>query len=150
MQAYYDMSGGAVTFHGKYRVPVPTTIAAEVAMRNGTLPETSPAPLNTMSSFLSETSFLDPDGVDVYGWAVLDTMRENGDGPCRQVWAHVHLLAAFFSLAHSLGLSCCLAIQQSRDVCALCMLSSYCPKSCVYEKHSTQPERFTFNHRHAH
>jgi len=106
MQAYYDMSGGAVTFHGKYRVPVPTTIAAEVALRNGTLPETSPTPLNTMSSFLSETSFLDPDGVDVYGWAVLDTMRENGDGPCRQVWAHGDFLPALYSPAHALGLSC--------------------------------------------
>lgn len=77
------MSGGMVTFHGKARVPTPATVMAELSKRNGQyVPPDSPAPLNSLPPTLTESSYLDPDGVDVYGWAVLNQMRENGDGSC--------------------------------------------------------------------
>jgi hypothetical protein len=82
LQAYYDMSGGMVTFHGKARVPSPATVMSELQYRNGSAPESSPAPFNTMNGYLTEKSYLDPDGVDVYGWAVLNDMR-NTEGLCK-------------------------------------------------------------------
>jgi hypothetical protein len=33
--------------------------------------------------YITDKSFQDPDGVDVYGWAVLDSMRTPGDGQCK-------------------------------------------------------------------
>jgi hypothetical protein len=82
LQAYYDMSGGMVTFHGKARVPSPATVMSELQYRNGSAPESSPAPFNTMNGYLTDKSYLDPDGVDVYGWAVLNDMR-NTEGQCK-------------------------------------------------------------------
>lgn len=77
------MSGGQVTFHGRARVPSPTSLEAEILVRNGSVPDSSPMPLNTAAGALTDKSYFDPDGVDVYGWAVLDSMRVNGDGACR-------------------------------------------------------------------
>lgn len=78
------MSGGMVTFHSKMRVPTPAMAMAELAIRNGSKPPPdAPMALNTMAAYLTDTSYQDPDGVDVYGWAVLNEMRENGDGSCK-------------------------------------------------------------------
>lgn len=72
-----------ITFHGKTRVPTPAASMAELAIRNGSRPPPQdPMLLNSMPGYITEKSYLDPDGVDVYGWATLDAMRENGDGNC--------------------------------------------------------------------
>jgi hypothetical protein len=92
-RAYYDNSGGSVSFHSKLRVPTPATLASEVAVRNGSAAAAAaaataatagplPASAGGLQPQLTEKSFLDPEGVDVFGWATLDTMRE-GDGTCR-------------------------------------------------------------------
>jgi hypothetical protein len=47
-QAYFDMSGGLVTFHGKARVPVPNIQDAEAILKNASQPDSSPVPINTL------------------------------------------------------------------------------------------------------
>lgn len=108
MQAYYDMSGGRVTFHSKLRVPVPsgysllrggsaaaatqsdgTVSAAGAPLDPGSLPPSLPAYVVPSEPVETATSYLDPDGVDVYGWATLDAMRdEAGSCRCVRVWCN--------------------------------------------------------------
>eukprot|EP00882_Tetradesmus_deserticola_P002419 GHRQ01002579.1.p1 GENE.GHRQ01002579.1~~GHRQ01002579.1.p1 ORF type:complete len:766 (+),score=185.71 GHRQ01002579.1:147-2300(+) len=101
-RAYYDMTGGRVTFHSKLRVPVPSgysllgsAAAAPVPQddRNvsaeGATPDPQPPPPPSPPDYVvssepveTATSYLNPDGVDVYGWATLDAMRDEA-GNCR-------------------------------------------------------------------
>lgn len=114
-QAYYDLSGGKITFHSKLRVPVPsgyslsptpepTVIVQNQPGGDGSSPapdgsttpvpdppqpppepSPSPPPYTVPTDPVSTpTSYLDPNGIDVYGYATLDGMR-NDNGDCRWV-----------------------------------------------------------------
>jgi hypothetical protein len=94
------MTGGRITFHSKLRVPVPsgrslsggTGSRAAATDSNSTdsaneasppSPEPSPEPYVVPTEpVVTPTSYLDPNGVDVYGWATLDAMRDE-NGHCK-------------------------------------------------------------------
>lgn len=86
-RAFYDFSGGMVTFHSRLIVPEPASQATETAARaalTAGAPPPQPAAAATMGSLqpmVTDKSYLDPQGVDVYGWATLDAMRD-ASGTC--------------------------------------------------------------------
>jgi hypothetical protein len=105
LQAYFDMTGGRITFHSKLRVPVPSGFSLSgdsrrsvvtVSYNNGSAyegespspsPEPSPSPspepyVVPTDPIETPNSYRDPKGVDVYGWATLDAMR-NEQGQCK-------------------------------------------------------------------
>jgi hypothetical protein len=98
------MTGGRITFHSKLRVPIPSGFSLSgsrksvvtVSYNNGTAyvgespsPEPEPSPSPSPEPYVIPTdpietpnSYLDPKGVDVYGWATLDAMRTE-EGYCK-------------------------------------------------------------------
>lgn len=104
LQAYFDMTGGRITFHSKLRVPVPSGFSlagsgrsvVTVSYNNGTAyegeqptPSPEPGPSPSTEPYVvpadpieTPNSYQDPNGVDIYGWATLDAMRTE-EGYCK-------------------------------------------------------------------
>jgi hypothetical protein len=107
-RAFFDASGGRVTFHSKLRVPVPAGRRAAATATTGgsddnatdstTAATGAPTPTTTLSEAAASssttaaataaatepvstpTSYQDPLGVDVYGWALLKEGMRTGPG----------------------------------------------------------------------
>lgn len=119
-RAYYDMSGGMVTFHGKARVPTPATVMAELSKRNGQFVRQEPLlPLNALPATVTDSSYQDPDGVDVYGWAVLPSMREGGDGSCMD-WCGEAIKQMGVNSSEYNHVMCLALYSQSLTICDAC------------------------------
>jgi hypothetical protein len=113
-------------------VPTPITLGAEAAARNGSAAASSPAPFNTLSGYIGDKAYLDPDGVDVYGWAVLDSMR-SPEGTCR---CAQRLTSTGSAAAYTLCPPCALCVGLHRLQCswqewAACMHRASLPLPCV-------------------